>query len=168
MPGGVSPLGGPCGVAILVVGLLVEHAEQLADAAHEQALLVDLDPGARAGGEDDVVAALDRHPDPRALPPVQARADGEDDPVLGRRLVRALGDEPAGLADAIGLELLDDDAVEERAKEVAHVGVEPTSAAAAWSDRARRRPARGGCRPGPGGRTGWCRGPPAAPAPGRP
>ena len=36
----------------------LEHAEQLADAADEQALLVDLDPGAGGGGEDDVVAGL--------------------------------------------------------------------------------------------------------------
>src|SRR4051812_41704734 len=106
--------------AIFFIGQFVEDAEQLADAADEQPLLVDLDPRTRAGREHDVIAALDRHPDPRALPPVQAGADRQDDPVLRRPLVRAGGNEQARLADPVGLELLDDDAVEEWAEEVAH------------------------------------------------
>src|SRR3954451_21789422 len=92
-----------------LVRRLLEHAEQLADAADEQPLLVDRDPRAGARGEHDVVAALDRHPDARALPPVEAGADGEDDPVLRRRLVRTRRDEQARLTDPVGLELLDDD-----------------------------------------------------------
>src|SRR4051794_8582020 len=103
-----------------VVGELLEHAEQLAHAADQQPLLVDLDPRARAGREDDVVARPDRHPDPCALPPIETRPDGEDDPVLRRRLVRSGGHEQPRLADAVGLELLDDDAIEKRAKVVAH------------------------------------------------
>ena len=40
--------------------------------------------------------------------------------MLRRRLVRPGRDEQAGLADPVGLELLDDDAIEEWAKVVAH------------------------------------------------
>jgi len=71
----------------------LEHAEQLTDAAHEQALLLDLDPSARGRREHDMVAGLDRHLHADLLPPVQARADREHDPVLGRWLVGAGRDE---------------------------------------------------------------------------
>ena len=43
---------------------MLEHAEQLAHAADEQALLVHLHPCAGRGGEDDVVAALTVGPEP--------------------------------------------------------------------------------------------------------
>src|SRR4051795_690635 len=95
--------------AIFFTWGFLEDAEQLADTADEQALLVDLDPRTRARREDDVVAAPDRHADARVLPPVQPRPDGEDDPVLRRRLMRARRHKQARLADAVGLELLDDD-----------------------------------------------------------
>ena len=45
----------------------------------------------------------------------------EDDPVLRRRLVRAGRHDEARLADAVGLELLDHDAVEEGTQLLAHV-----------------------------------------------
>ena len=76
---------------VLAVGGLLDHAEQLADAAHEQPLLVDLDPDAGGRGEDDVVADLHRHRDAGRLPPVDAGADRQHDPVLRRRLVVAGG-----------------------------------------------------------------------------
>ena len=60
---------------------------------------------------------------PGLLPPVQAGADGEHDPVLRRRLVGPGGTSRPDCADPVGLELLDDDAIEERAKDVAHVCV---------------------------------------------
>ena len=102
-----------------VLGAL-EHAEQLADAAHEQPLLVDLDPGAGGSREHDVVAGLDGHRDADVVPPVEARADGEHDPVLRRGLVGARRHEQPRAADPIGVELLDHDAVEQWAKLVAH------------------------------------------------
>ena len=68
---------------------LGEHAQQLADATDQQALLVDLDPGPRRGREDDVVATADRHLDANVVPPVQSRPDGQHDAVLGWRLVVA-------------------------------------------------------------------------------
>src|SRR3954452_18649319 len=104
----------------LHVPRLLEHAEDLRDAAHEQALLVDLDPHAGGCREHDVVAGPDGHRDADVLPPVLALADREHDPVLGRRLVAAGRDEQAGAAEALGLELLDDDAVEEGSEDVLH------------------------------------------------
>jgi protein-S-isoprenylcysteine O-methyltransferase Ste14 len=101
---------------------LFEHAEDLADATDQQTLLVDLDPRTGRGGEDDVVAGGDRHPDADVLPPVQALADGEHDPVLRWRLVRAGGHEQAGASEALRLELLDHDAVKQRAQELLHPG----------------------------------------------
>ena len=98
----------------------LEHAEQLADAADEQPLLLDVDPGAGREREDDVVAGRHRHLDPGLRPPVEPRPDREHDPVLGRRLVGAGGDQQARLADPVGLELLDHDAVEEWAQLLSH------------------------------------------------
>jgi hypothetical protein len=66
-----------------------------------------------------VVAGGDRHLHPGLLPPVEAGADRDDDPVLGRRLAGAGRDHETRLADPVGLELLDHDLVEERAQ-VAH------------------------------------------------
>ena len=97
-----------------------ENAEQLADAADEQALLVDLHPGAGGGREDDVVARSDGHSHADVAPPVEPLADGEDDAVLRRRLMRAGWDDQARLAHAVGLELLDDDAIEEGTQVLPH------------------------------------------------
>ena len=102
---------------------LLQDAEQLTDAADEQPLLVDLDPRARRGGEHDVVPRLDRHPHAHVVPPVQAGPDGEHDPVLGRRLVGARGHEQPGPADPVGIELLDDHAVEQWAELATHYTV---------------------------------------------
>src|SRR4051812_9571368 len=99
---------------------LFEDAEDLADAADQQALLVDIDPRARRGVEDDVVAGRDRHAHADVVPPVQALADREDDPVLGRRLVGAGRHEQPRAAEALRLELLDHHAVEEGTQEVLH------------------------------------------------
>ena len=98
----------------------LEHAEQLADAADQQLLLVDLDPDAGRGGEDDVVARADGHGHAGGLPPVDPRPDREHDPVLGRRLVRARRHDEARLADPVRLELLDDHPVEEGTQLLAH------------------------------------------------
>ena len=87
--------------------------------ADEQALLVDLDPGARRSVEDDVVAGLDGHPDADVLPPVEPRPDREDDPLLRRRVVAARRDDEAGAPHAVGVELLYHDAVEQRPQLVA-------------------------------------------------
>ena len=62
----------------------------------------------------------DRHLDTGLTPPVASGADREHDPVLRRRLVRAGRNDEAGLADAVGLELLDDDTVEQRPQVLAH------------------------------------------------
>jgi len=43
------------------LGHALQHAEQIAHPAHEQALLADVDPRARRRGEHDVVAHADRH-----------------------------------------------------------------------------------------------------------
>src|SRR4051812_2065751 len=109
----------------LDLALGLQHAEQLAHPADEQALLVDVHPCARGRREHHVVARLDRHRHADVLPPVEPGADRQDDPVLGRRLVRAGGHEQPGLAHAVGLEFLDDDAIEQWAKDVAHVCVSP-------------------------------------------
>ena len=61
----------------------LEGAEDLANPADEQALLVHLDPDARRGGEDHVVAGLHRHLDAGVLPPVEARADASTIPCWG-------------------------------------------------------------------------------------
>ena len=102
------------------VGRRLEHAQQLTDPADEQPLLVDLDPGTRRGREDDVVAGLDRHPHADVIPPVEARADRQHDSLLRRRLVGAGGHQQAGAPDAVRIELLDHDAVEQRSQLAAH------------------------------------------------
>jgi hypothetical protein len=63
-----------------------------------------------------VVARPDRHLHAGRLPPVDAVADREHDPVLGRRLVRARRHDKARAAHAVGLELLDDHSIEQRAQ----------------------------------------------------
>src|SRR3954454_156078 len=108
------------GALVALFADLFEDPEDLADTADQQALLVDVDPRAGRGMEDDVVAWGDRHAHADVVPPVQALADREDDPVLGRRLVGAGRDEQPGAAEALRLELLDHHAVEEGAQEVLH------------------------------------------------
>ena len=100
---------------------LLEHAEQLADAAHEQPLLLDLDPHASAAGEDHVVAGPTGILMPDAAPPVEPRADREHDPVLRRRLVLTRRQQQPGAPDAIRVELLDDHLVEEGPQLLLHV-----------------------------------------------
>jgi hypothetical protein len=102
-----------------VLGSL-EHTEQLADATHEQTLLVDLDPCTSRCREHNVIAGLDRHPDANVVPPVKARADREHDPVLGWRLIGARRDEQTRAPDAIRVEFLDHDTIEEGAELVTH------------------------------------------------
>ena len=75
---------------------------------------------ASLAGSGHVIAGADRHHTPDVIPPVQARTDREHDPVLGRRLLGARGHEQPGATDAVGVELRDDDAVEQRAQLVAH------------------------------------------------
>ena len=96
------------------LGLGFEHPQQLAHAAHEQALLVDLDPGAGGGRKDDVVAGLHRHLDPCLLPPVQSGANREHDPLLRRRVVASRRHHQARASHAVGIELLDHHSVEQR------------------------------------------------------
>lgn len=67
-----------------------------------------------------MVSWLDGHADADVLPPVEAGADREDDPLLGGRVVASGRDDETGPADPVLIELLDHDAVEERAKLVAH------------------------------------------------
>src|SRR3954454_3252586 len=110
------------GALVALFADLFEDPEDLADTADQQALLVDVDPRAGRGMEDDVVAWGDRHAEADVLPPVLALADREHDPVLGRRLVGAGRDEQPGAAEPLGLELLDDHAVEEGAQEMLHRG----------------------------------------------
>ena len=71
------------GRALVALSQRLEHAEQLPHPADQQPLLVDLHPDARRGGEDDVVAGLDRHVDACTLPPVEARPDRQHDALLG-------------------------------------------------------------------------------------
>ena len=94
----------------------LQYSEQLADPAHQQALLLDLDPHAGRGGEHDVVAGPDRHGNPDVLPPVEAGTDGEHDAVLGGRLLGARRHDQPGAANPIGVQLLDHDAVEQGAE----------------------------------------------------
>ena len=72
------------------------------------------------GREDDVVAGLHRHLDAGLGPPVEAGADGEDDPLLGRRLMGTWRDDQAGAADSVLVQLLDHDLVEQRSQLVAY------------------------------------------------
>src|SRR4051812_11703005 len=95
-----------------------DHAEDLAHAAHQQALVLDLDPYAGRAREHDVVAGRDGHLEVRDVG--RAVADGEHDALVGGQVVRPLGDEQARLAHAVGLELLDHDLLEEGAEDVGH------------------------------------------------
>jgi PPOX class probable F420-dependent enzyme len=99
-------------------GRRLDDAEDLAHAADEQPLLFELDPDAGRAREDDVVARADRHPEVGELG--RALADGEDDPLVRRKVVRALRDDEARAAHPVGLELLDHDLVEERAQDLGH------------------------------------------------
>src|SRR5207247_10814783 len=65
----------------------------------------------------------------RRLPPVDPRPDSQHDAVLWRRLMRPRRDEQAGLANPVGLELLDDHAVEERAQDASRHDMSIRSAA---------------------------------------
>src|SRR5688500_15308347 len=98
----------------------LEDPEELADAADEEPLLVDLDPDAGRRREDDVVAGLHRHLDPGLFPPVEAGTDREHDSLLRRRLVASRRHDQARAADAVRVELLDDDLVEQGAELVAN------------------------------------------------
>src|SRR5262249_48503764 len=98
----------------------LEHAEQLADTAHEQPLLVDLDPRAGRRRKHDVVAWLDRHLHADAVPPVESGPDREHDPVLRRRLLGARRNDQARAPHSVRIEFLDHDAIEKRAELVAH------------------------------------------------
>src|SRR5205807_8397323 len=91
---------------------LLQHAQQLPDTAHEQPLLVDFDPGPGGGGEHDVIAGLDGHLHADMVPPVEAGADSQDDPLLGWRFVGAGRHEQSGAPDPIRVELLDNYAIE--------------------------------------------------------
>src|SRR5204863_3039631 len=93
----------------------------------EQALLVDLHPDARGCREDHVVAGLHGHLDAGLLPPVEPRPDGEDDALLGRRVVRAGRDDEPRAAHPVLVELLDYHLVEQRPKLVANGLNGPTS-----------------------------------------
>lgn len=93
---------------------LLQHTQQLAHAADQQALLVDLDPRPGRSGEDNVIAGLDRHVHAHVIPPVEARADREHDPVLRWRFVRAWRHEQSGSPHTVGIQLLDHYAIEER------------------------------------------------------
>jgi hypothetical protein len=67
-----------------------------------------------------MVAGLHRHLHADAAPPVEARADGEDDPVLGWSLVLARRQQQAGPTHPVGLQFLDDDLIEERPQLLSH------------------------------------------------
>ncbi len=123
----------------------LEHAEQLAHAAHQQALLVDLDPCSGRGREHDVVAGPDRHLHADVVPPVKARSDREHDPLLRGWLIRAGRDEQPGAPDPVGVELLDHDAVEDRAKLISHLALIIGSGVASLSPSARARRLPGRC-----------------------
>ena len=112
----------------------LQHPQQLHHPADQQSLVVDLHPGAGGGGEDDVVAGLDRHLDPGRFPPVHPFPHSQDDPLLGRGLGGAGRDDQAGLPHSVGFELLDYDLVEERSELVAgHRGrVEAEGPGAPW------------------------------------
>src|SRR3954454_982566 len=74
---------------------LLDDAEDLADAAHEQPLVLDLDPHTRGAREHDMVARLDRHLEVRQVR--RAVSGGEHDALVGRQVVRPLRDEQARL-----------------------------------------------------------------------
>jgi hypothetical protein len=103
--------------ALVGLGTLgLEDAEDLDDPAHQQALLVDLDPHPGRRREDDVIAGLNRHLHTGLLPPVEPGPDGQDDPLLRRRIVSPGGHDEPGPSHPILVELLDHDLIEERPK----------------------------------------------------
>ncbi len=106
----------------LLLSLLARfnHAEQLADSADQQSLLFDLDPNTSRGGEDDVVAWRDGHLHTGRLPPVDAEANRENDPVLWRRLIVTRGNEQARATESFGFKFFYDDPVEERPQLLTH------------------------------------------------
>jgi hypothetical protein len=117
--------GGPGLVGLAQRGPVLDElqdAEQFPDAADQQPLLLDLDPGAGGEREHDVIAGGDRHLYAGLRPPVKPAADSEHDPVLRRWLVCALWHHEAGLPDPVGLELLDHHAVEKGAERLSHQG----------------------------------------------
>ena len=67
-----------------------------------------------------MVAGAHRHVEALRLPPVDARADRQHDPVLRRRLVVAGRHDQAGAPDPVGIQLLDDHPVEQWAQLVTH------------------------------------------------
>jgi hypothetical protein len=105
------------------VGEFAHDAKKFADAADEQTLLVDLDPGTGRRREHDVITAVDRHFDADVVPPIEARADREHDPVLGWRLVVTGRNQKAGATYPIRVELLDHDSIEEGTQFVAHAAM---------------------------------------------
>ena len=96
------------------------HAEQLADPADQQPLLLDLYPNTSRGWKDDVVAWRDGHLHTGRLPPVNSEANRQDDPVLGRGFVIAWRYQQAGAAEPFRFQFLDHDAVEERSELLTH------------------------------------------------
>jgi hypothetical protein len=68
-----------------------------------------------------MVTRLDRHYDANVIPPVQARADGQHDSVLGRRLLGSWWDEESRPPDPVRIQFLNDHPVENGAKLTAHV-----------------------------------------------
>ncbi len=106
----------------LLLSLLAgfNHAEQLADSADQQSLLLDLYPDPRRGRKDNVVAWRDGHLHTGRLPPVNAEANRQDDPVLGRGFVIAWRYQQAGAAEPFRFQFLDHDAVEERSELLTH------------------------------------------------
>src|SRR5206468_5330529 len=97
-----------------------EDTQQLGHPTDEQSLLVDLDPRTGRRRKDDMVSRTDRHLQAGRRPPVDSRADREDDPMLGRWLVGAGGDDDPRAAEAVRLELLDHDPVEQRTELMSH------------------------------------------------
>jgi len=106
----------------LLLSLLARfnHAEQLADSADQQPFLFDLDPDTSRGGEDDVVAWGDGHLHTGRLPPVDAKANRENDAVLWRRLIVAGSNEQARATESFGFKFFYDNPVEERPQLLTH------------------------------------------------
>ena len=98
----------------------LKDAQQLPDPADQESLLIDLNPGSRRGREDHVIAWLDGHLDPDVVPPIESRANRQHDSVLGRRFVGAGRDHETRAANAVGIELLDHNAIEKWSQLVAH------------------------------------------------
>jgi hypothetical protein len=67
-----------------------------------------------------VVARFDGHLDADVVPPVEARSDRQDDPVLWRWFVRTRRHQQPRAPDTIGIEFLDHYTVEEWSQLVTH------------------------------------------------